>query len=97
MSRDNLPLPQGVSLLAEHLRRRGLTIAEFCRRGSGDRPLDRVHVSKILAGKRRRICVDTAVALERMSEGEVPVPSWCLHGHGAALVVPGRRSTEASR
>ena len=61
---------RGAVLLRKYLQRQGLTVAEFCRINE----FCPVHIGRLLNGKRQRVSVDTAVAIEKASG--VPVRSW---------------------
>ena len=70
------PIPRGVALLAEYLAREGLTYEAFVKRDSTGR-LDRPLIGRLLSGERaKRVSVNLAAAIERASEGFVPVEAW---------------------
>lgn len=68
--------PRGVALLAEYLAREGLTYEAFALRDASGR-LDRPLIGRLLSGERaKRVSVNLATAIERASEGFVPVEAW---------------------
>lgn len=62
----------GATLLQRYLQSRGISLYAFCR----DNRLDRIALSRLLKGERKRVSVDIALRVQRATGGAVPVASW---------------------
>ena len=59
-------------MLRRYLEKSALSKAAFCARHG----LCEVQIGRLLRGERRRVSVDTALAIESATDGAVPVRSW---------------------
>lgn len=76
-------LSEGSRLLIEFLRARGETLNAFCKR----KDLDYSQIHRLRAGKRgERMSVNLALAIERATDGAVPMASWAHKQEADELV-----------
>lgn len=59
-------------MLRRYLRDTGVTLHAFAVQHS----LDRIGLMRLMTGERRRVSVDTALAIESATAGAVPVAAW---------------------
>lgn len=74
-----LPTARGAILLRRYLEKSALSKAAFCSLHG----LCEVQIGRLLRGERRRVSVDTALAIESATEGAVPVRSWAQRPQAA--------------
>jgi len=75
---------RGAALLRRYLTRRDLSLYAFCQLHA----LDRIAMARLIKGERKRVSVDVAHAIERATEGAVPMAAW---------VRPARSASEAAQ
>jgi plasmid maintenance system antidote protein VapI len=76
MARPRLQPPadaaEGAHLLRKFIDERGLSIPDF----ADTHRFNRIQLQKLIGGETRRVSVDIAYAIERATDGHVPMESW---------------------
>lgn len=67
-------------MLRRYLDKRSLSVAAFCALHG----FCEVQIGRLLRGQRKRVSVDTALAIESATEGAVPVRSWASAAQAVA-------------
>lgn len=75
----HLPL-RGALLLRRYLERNSLSIAAFAQQHE----LCPIQIGRLLRGERRRVSVDTALAIQEATRRAVPMRAWCSSEHAEA-------------
>lgn len=78
---SDLHPPEGARLLREHVAKLGTTVTRFCE----DHGIDRFVALPALNGKRKRVSVDFALAIERATDGAVPMASWATESRAEEI------------